>query len=338
MAKATRWISSMNITDTLNKATQNRAIESKIIKSSVIAASTWTTLIAPIIIGAAITRAIPTNNITIIEGICYVTFTLIHRLCTIIICRSSSMHSLSREAEEIIEENNRLTKTLLPEAVQYSKTQQLQTITCYLATLELEQAIEELNKSKNLTIKAFIETAEGHFARILKPLTDSREQLFGYREGSLYNIALYIYSPETKLLHIRWRDCDKRLGQTNRSWQPGFGHVGLSFLHNEIKICPDISKSTELTNSYTETDTKQYRSFLSVPISECQRTTDNETDGSSQKPFGVIVLTSATPEQFSLQRDKILMLTIAKLLSIYIDKLNSSGDLIVKEENHEEQK
>lgn len=326
----------MNIEATLDKAIQNRKTENKIVKSSVIASSTWTTLIAPIIIGAAITRAIPTNNITLAEGISYATFAAIHILCTIIIFRSSSMHSLSNDAEEIIEENKKLNEVLLPEAIQYSKLQQLQTITCYLATLELEQAIEELNKSKNLTISEFIQTADGHVARILKPLSDNREDLFMYKEGSLYNIALYIHAPETNLLNIRWRDCDKRLNQTNRSWQPGFGHVGLSFLHNEIKICPDISKSTELTSSYTESDTKQYRSFLSVPISECQRS-DHETNGASQKPFGVIVLTSAAPEQFSLQRDKILMLTIAKLLSIYIDKLHSSSSMIVKEETNEEQ-
>lgn len=326
----------MNITDIRDKAIKNRKTENKIIKSSVIAASTWTTLIAPIIIGAALTRAIPTNNITLVEGIFYSTFSIIHILATIIIFRSSSMHSLSKDAEEIIDENIRLNDILLPEAIQYSQLQQLQTITCYLATLELEQAIEELNKSKNLSLAAFVETAEGHFARILKPLSDNRENLFMYKEGSLYNIALYIYDPETNLLNIRWRDCDKRLRQTNRSWQPGFGHVGLSFLHNEIKMCPDISKSTELTSSYTESDTRQYRSFLSVPISECQRP-DHGTDGASQKPFGVIVLTSVAPEQFSLQRDKVLMLTIAKLLSIYIDKLHSSGDQIVKEEKYEDQ-
>lgn len=113
------------------------------------------------------------------------------------------------------------------------------------------------------------------------------------------------------LLIVRARLCDDRLKKRNRSWKSGFGHVGLTHLHKEIKICPDITKSSEL-NSDDESDNVNYRSFLSVPIMSPNTTLEEQC-------LGVLVLTSADVNQFKIDRDGDFLQNFSYLLTIYID-------------------
>ena len=151
-------------------------------------------------------------------------------------------------------------------------------------------------------------------------LISERESLFKYVSESKYNIALYFYSEEEDCLGIAYRDCDSRLPQRNRSWKPGLGHVGLAFLHKTVKLCPDITKSNELLANQSSGDAENYRSFLSMPIMKCD---DDGEVNNGIKPLGVLVLTSALPEQFDENRDVPFMSMIVKLLAIYLSSADN---------------
>ncbi|MNN31355.1 hypothetical protein D3C81_1450420 [compost metagenome] len=239
-----------------------------------------------------------------------------------ILFTSATRHSLSLDIEEVIDSHTKLKDEDLPEAINIAFLRKLQLMTAYLATLELEQCIDEMNQQSPLHSRNVATLMHKHFDRILKPLVDNRESLFGYQNGSLYNMAIYLHIQKDNLLKIAWRNCDSRIQRSERTWEPGFGHVGLTYIHNEMKICPDIQASSELGNSSTPSDSKQYRSFLSVPINDCSSQIE-EDSAPRKKPHGVLVLTSAHSGQFSLERDQVLLLTIAKLLSIYIDKYSN---------------
>ncbi len=88
----------------------------------------------------------------------------------------------------------------------------------------------------------------------------------------------------------------------------------MTFLHKEIKCCPSIKNSTELTTK-TEHDSKYYNSFFSVPILACEDNEQTEND-----PHGVLVLTSASENQFNPRRDQIFLQAISKMLAVYLDK------------------
>lgn len=190
-----------------------------------------------------------------------------------------------------------------------------QKLVIYLTTLKLNSHIGELIKKKkekvftddelNQYCNEFIET-------VLKNLLKDREALFGYESKSRYNIAFYLYDPKDEQLEVCARYCDDRIDRKDRPWKSGFGHVGLTYLHKELKICPNINNSSELkiTNA---SDKVNYCSFISVPVLTYD---ENNTDNDC---LGVLVLTSALPNQFSLQRDKDFLQNISSLIAIYID-------------------
>ena len=175
-------------------------------------------------------------------------------------------------------------------------------------------------KNKKVKEDEFWDVFAGYLHPMLSPLVIEREVLFGFKSESKYNIALYFYDNEENCLGIVWRDCDSRLPQRNRKWKPGHGHVGLAFLHKEIKFCPDIRQSTELTPSYTQGDNENYRSFISIPILRCE---DNGNVHNQLKPLGVLVLTSAQAHQFSKERDLQFLTIISKYLAIYLAAIDT---------------
>lgn len=159
---------------------------------------------------------------------------------------------------------------------------------------------------------------EAGLNRILWHLVEHRTQLFDYKADAFYNFAFYMYNKQSDELSIKWRSYDNRLEVSNRSWKPGFGHVGLAFVQGEAKICQDITTSSELSNSSADAaDKKKYRSFISIPIKDSYTVMEPKA---GTKPLGVLVFTSSHVSQFSWQRDKIFTLTVAKILSMYIEQ------------------
>ncbi|MDW2030153.1 GAF domain-containing protein [Vibrio sp. 665] len=170
---------------------------------------------------------------------------------------------------------------------------------------------------------------------LLWPLVVLREKLFAFESGVLWNIALYTPQDDGVLAPV-WRMHDKRIEVKNRVWAPGFGVVGLSFLHKTIKYYDNIAKSSE-TIKTSATDSETYKSIIAIPVIPCE-------DGSSQQnhsPVGVLVITSSDENQFNLDRDAQFLQTHANLMAIFIEKLrthaeHTSTSTMTQEEEHNE--
>ncbi|WP_210013979.1 GAF domain-containing protein [Pseudomonas palmensis] len=297
---------------------KNKLIESNIVAISIIFASMWMTLISPIIIGLCISKLFSTDNkFTFLEGGFAVIAVVAHLILALILYRGGSRHINSIEIDNISDENEHLKKDVIPKAKELYLAATTQQSVIYLITLELESIISEINrKPKDYPLVKKWEDSQEGLEAMLGHLAHHRTPLFGFTGDSMYNMALYLYDKDDKDLCIIWRMHDDRMTTSNRRWKPGYGHVGLAFVQQEAKICHDIFESTELANSSTSdtSDKEKYRSFLSIPVKDYFGNDDGK------KPLGVLVFTSSSAGQFNWERDKFFTLTIAKLLSIYIER------------------
>jgi hypothetical protein len=297
--------------------TKNKIAEASIASYSIIFANTWMTLISPILIGLFISKLFSTDNkFSGGETAFAVIAIVIHIVLALILYKSGSRQSNSVEIDNLIEDHQALKEEVIPKAQALYASSMTQQIVIYLMTLELEARIADMNcKDQNYSMTQRWEDWEKGLEAVLWNLVQYRVPLFGYKGDSLYNMALYMYDKKDDDLFIVWRRHDDRLSTSNRRWKPGLGHVGLAFVQQEAKICHDIFQSTELANpSNSDADKAKYRSFLSLPITDSFGNTDGK------KPLGVLVFTSSSVGQFDWERDKFFTLTIAKLLSIYIER------------------
>lgn len=297
---------------------KNKIAESNIAAISIIFANTWMTLISPIIIGLCISKLFSANNdFTLTESFFAAIAIAIHIILALILYKAGARHINAIEIDQVADENQHLKQDVIPKAKKLFTTTTTQQSVIYLMTLELEYRIAEINaQPTDHPMDIRLENWKSGLNVILGHLAQYRSPLFGYDGDSLYNMALYLYNRKTDDLGIIWRMHDDRMITSNRRWKPGFGHVGLAFVQQEAKICHDIFESTELANSSTSEpeDQAKYRSFLSIPI------TDYFGSDAGKKPLGVLVFTSSSPGQFDWERDKFFTLTIAKLLSIYVER------------------
>lgn len=315
-----------------NAAKKNNDITEKIVERSVTFAQIWFTLIAPIIIGFSATlittdRDVPLNDLVftfILISIIF--FVLIHLLFTYVNHNYSKKESLYAGILEMKrhkdEEVGELRTELAQNKIGLRKMADIysnQISTLYLSAYAADMAIGDLKKieesDEGISENNFWKEITASLAPILQPLVVEREALFSFESESKYNIALYFYDEVADELSVVWRDCDSRLPQRNRSWKPGHGHIGLAFLHKETKLCPDIQTSSELNSSYSQGDSANYRSFMSIPILRCD---DDGKINNIMKPLGVLVLTSANPNQFIKERDFQFLSIISKHLAIYL--------------------
>ncbi|MEZ8278339.1 hypothetical protein AB4291_16465 [Vibrio cyclitrophicus] len=316
----------------LNSSKQNDHINANLADKIIILSNMWMTLIAPIVVGVFVSHwfALKSDEtLSLLTIICIGVFILLHMALAWFQHKSNKKHLTHSEVSEHYDKYNEL-------ASQYNKLRSVhqsltdlsisQITTLYLISAELDKAVGDLNKElgkelakdpNNPPIPLYDSIGalfDQHLNNLLWPLVVNREDLFSYKEKSLYNIALYVYSESSGKLEVKKRFHDERISTQNRDWRPGMGHVGMTFLHKEIKCCPNIRSSTELTVK-TEKDSKYYCSFFSVPILACE---DNEQ--TDVEPHGVLVLTSASEKQFNPRRDQIFLQAISKLLAVYLDK------------------
>ena len=302
--------------DLLKTNMENRKIEGGIISFTIYSANAWMTLVAPLIIGLFVSKLYAKGDFGAGEITLYIILGLIHLGFTAATFIEATKKSVSIAVDELIEENDNLRRVRIPKASRIYDVAMTQQSVIYLMTLTLESIIDEINlhPSNRPMNKRLKDRTEG-IERILDHVVKRRSQLFGYSGDSLYNFALYKYDSSSDDLHIEWRSHDNRLVPSNRRWKPGHGHVGLAFIQDQAKICGDITKSSELAgNNNRRGDNNNYRSFISIPIN------DSSCSSTGKKPLGVLVLTSSAANQFNWQRDKFFTLTIAKLLSIHMER------------------
>lgn len=310
----------------------NKIIEGRLTSIAIYSANTWMTLLAPLIIGLLASKLFTDIKLNGTEIALYGIAAIVHLMFAWIMFAAANRRSISIAVDSIVAVNEKYEKEIIPKAEQLYTASATQQSVIYLMTLELEARIEELNSiPENDLLKNRWKNWEKGLQAMLWHIAKHRTPLFGYDGDSLYNIALYLYDKKSDDLFIAWRKHDDRMTTSNRRWKPGFGHVGLTFVQQEAKICRDILESSELANSATSepTDKQRYRSFLSIPINDSCNTHDGK------KPLGVLVFTSSHVAQFDWERDKFFALTAAKLLSIYIERNVAAMEVSPGGEKHE---
>lgn len=282
----------------------------------------WNTLIAPIIIGLGVSFVFQFKDTPDKINFWFLLTTIIFLSLHLILGfgakyldkkddSTNELSELSNEYDFRIKEIEKIRERMTMQ----NKLSETQKMVIYFTTLQVNSHIRSIlikNKENNLKDEDFRQDTKEFFMTILGYLSRHREILFDYKSESKFNIALYIYSEDKQQLVVNSRICDDRIIRKDRAWKPGFGHVGLTYLHKELKICPNIHESNELKIS-NPSDGKNYCSFLSVPILAYQQGSD------AQECLGVLVLTSALPNQFLLERDRDFILNLSSLIAIYAE-------------------
>ncbi|MGP7732966.1 hypothetical protein [Oceanimonas smirnovii] len=303
----------------------------------------WNTLIAPVVIAVLLNEVFDAAKKN--ESISYsvivmaiITF-IVHIACGYIAHKINKNHSMLIEYQE---QEEQLQVTTL----QFNnlRGEYIQHVGCYAAQVAaLRHATEALDEAiGNMVLAGLhdvprITTDQLHDAMrsFIWPLTVYRDKLFGERSGERWNYSIYLYNHDDEVLRPVARLMDIRIEARNREWKPGFGTVGLSFLHNEIKLIPDLEKYNPSSQSTPE-EIEKYRCIIALPILACEDTGDNGED-----PRGVLVLTSNRPNCYNLDRDASFLLALTKIISIYLEKLISTAPDIVtptnnKDDQHEQ--
>jgi hypothetical protein len=314
----------------MEKAKYNNKYSDRIVGKALLFSNVWTSLISPVLIGLGISYLFglesgkpPSFVFLALAAI----FLLVHLAIAYLVHQNNSKYSLYSQAIDLEDSYSSELHTirndhshLLQAYKTLSNLHSNQMTSLFISSYITDIAIGEINQKEDAAEKLEQEEitamSSKQFSAIIRTLSMEREELFGYKSDSLYNICLYLYNNDSDSLEVVSRDCDNRLPQRNRSWKPGHGHVGLAFLHKEIKICPDITKSNELgSNAIEGEDNKHYRSFISIPILRCD---DNGDVNNDKAALGVLVLTSSKADQFDEGRDLQFLSTISKYLAIYI--------------------
>lgn len=319
-----------NLKSFMSKARENNSYSDKIVSNVLLFSNVWATLIAPALIGMGISYLYSLSEGTTPPGaiwFLFAIFAVIHLAFSYLVHQNNSKFTLYSEAISLKEEYEKNMSDIRHELAVHKKGYKdlsnlfsNQITTLYIMSYVTDNAIghiNELEKSgETLTEDELEKLIERDLFSMIRPIILEREALFNYNSSSLYNVALYAYDELGGTLEVLVRDCDNRLKRRNRAWKPGHGHVGLAFLHKEVKICPDITMSSELVkDADVREDETRYRSFISIPILRCE---DDGNVDNGKLPFGVLVLTSADADQFVESRDLQFLSTIAKNLAIYL--------------------
>ena len=300
----------------------------------------WNTLILPICIAIFVTHLLEKASKS--EGIGYSVWAIVlvvlilHCFVVIMQYRGSKLDTMITEYQE---------KTLLLREVRSEfkefeslskadlKNFSAQRSALRFAISSLSYAIGKLRNNINESKPTTTEEKKELMHSLIWPLVVYRESLFSFGSGTLWNIALYRLNSSGELVP-EWRKNDERIATRNRAWKPGFGVVGMSFLHGKIKYIADISKNDD---AHTSTgDKEKYCSIIAIPIIPCE----DSSSPDNHDPLGVLVLTSNQAEQFNLDRDAVFLQMYANLASILIEKFenderataHSSSDPDIKSE------
>ncbi|QYJ98124.1 GAF domain-containing protein [Shewanella alkalitolerans] len=294
------------------------------------AVTTWNNLVLPLLIGVFLAyildKKTKVDEIPTFVWIIVSIFIMIQFFVAIIQHKGSSFDTMIMEYRD---KNAALTN--IKNEFENLKTQYTKDSTCfYSQRTALRNAVNSLSYSIGLIRNveaADREVTEEEFDTMLdslvRPLHIFREKLFSLEAETLWNIAIYLPEIENndELVSV-WRRHDDRIVPKNRTWKPGIGVVGESFVYKSIKYYEDISKIANNSGHNSRWDIETYKSIIAIPIVPC-------IDGSSEddhKPLGVLIMTSSAAEQFNLDRDAHFLQTYANLIAILVEKLQTYFD------------
>lgn len=287
----------------------------------------WNTLILPLLIGIFVTHLFNVfankQKIGIDVWVMAATVLIVHALVMVLQFKGSNIDTMLIEYQDKTSKLNEVKKEfeILKETYHQDMTHfSGQSHALRFTSEALSFAVGRLRNLELENKEVASSDIDKMVHSLLWPLVVLREKLFDFESGVLWNIALYTPRENGDLSPV-WRMHDKRIEVKNRPWPPGFGVVGLSFLHRTIKYYEDISKTTEIVTDSSK-DKETYKSIIAIPVIPCE-------DGSSDKqhnPIGVLVLTSNKENQFNLDRDAQFLQTHANLMAIFIEKLRTFSE------------
>lgn len=286
--------------------------------------ATWNTLILPILIAVFVTHLFnvytSTGEVGWTVWVMVLIVLVIHGMVMILQFKSSHMNTMlvdyqdqSVKFQEVKEEFDELNASYTVDINYFTSQSKALKVTSEALSFAIGR-IRNIEKEQGALEDEHIEQM---VHSLIWPLVVLREKLFAFESGALWNIALYTHRPDGNLAPI-WRMHDKRIEVKNRVWRPGFGVVGLSFLHKTIKYYENIGNSTDTIRTSLK-DEETYKSIIAIPVIPCE-------DGSSKEnhsPVGVLIITSSEENQFNLDRDAQFLQTHANLMAILIEKIRT---------------
>ncbi|HCE5244001.1 TPA: GAF domain-containing protein [Vibrio parahaemolyticus] len=294
------------------------------------AASFWNALILPILIAVFVTYLLGVEKFSSLEPIHWVIIITsglavigVHIFVSIIMVRSSTTDTLLPEYNQVKKQLDEIENEFDKLDQQYkidSQTFKSQSHAMRVTSEALSYAIGSIRNQEAVQQAVTDDAMDKMISSLLWPLVVLRENLFDFKQGALWNIALYV--PNSKgVLVPKWRMNDSRIPIQNRPWAPGFGVVGLSYLHKTVKyVSGDVEDQSFSVSK--PSDIESYKSIIAIPIIPCE-------DKSSDKehfPVGVLVLTSDRTNQFNLDRDAMFLQTHANLVAILIEKYKTYSE------------
>lgn len=298
------------------------------------AASFWNALILPVLIAVFVTYLLGVKEFSSLEpmswvliGISALAVISIHIFVSIIMVRASTTDTLLPEYTQATKQLNEIESEFGKLDKQYkidSKIFKSQSHAMKVTSEALSYAIGTIRNQEAQQQEVTESSMDQMISSLLWPVVVLREQLFDFKQGALWSIALYVPNSDGVLVP-KWRMNDNRIPVQNRPWAPGFGVVGLSYLHKKVKyFSGDVEdQSFSVTKP---SDIESYKSIIAIPIIPCE-------DKSSEKehlPVGVLVLTSDRTKQFHLDRDVMFLQTHANLVAILIEKYKTYSEHTTK--------
>lgn len=288
----------------------------------------WNSLVLPVLIAIFVTHALdvykqPNGSISNLIWFLVALVTLLHFFIVYLQYQGSSTDTMLVEYQDKASTLQEVAKDFAELDNLYQTDTQFfssQRATTRFAVSSLSYAIGRIRNIENDEQPVKPEEFHALLHSLIWPLVVYRERLFNLQSGVLWNIALYEPNDDGNL-EPTWRKCDERINPRNRLWQPGFGVVGLSYLHKTIKYHADISKGSD-SEQNTQADMETYKSIIAVPVIPCE----DGSSSSDHKASGVLLLTSSAPDQFNLDRDASFLQIYANLIAILLEKIQSYNE------------
>ncbi|MDX7873690.1 GAF domain-containing protein [Aeromonas caviae] len=295
----------------------------KLVQSGVIF---WNTLILPMLTAIFVTYLLDANknnsDVSILFWVLGGIVFLIHLFIVYVQYRGSVLDTMLVEYQEkemalksISDELNKLKDFHLTTTTYFLSQRHAIRFTVSSLSFAIGKIHNYVNDGHDLNVDEIKDMVHS----LIWPLVVYREGLFSFRSGALWNIALYSPNQDGELVPV-WRMNDKRISPRNRAWRPGFGVVGLSYLHKTIKY--NSGMNDHVDNDASNLDKENYKSIIAVPMIPCE-------SGSSEvehESLGVLVITSSEANQFNLDRDATFLQNYATLIAILIEKIGSHSE------------
>lgn len=171
-----------------------------------------------------------------------------------------------------------------------SAAQERQLQWLFAISVMMDRAIRFVADTKADPSNATLEAAQQACCEILDKLQEIRHVCLKYApDDPTFNLHIFCFDAAQGHLSSFARRHGSGIKPNNRTWRPGIGHAGRCFEDGEMMCLSDLQgiEGQGYRNQPKANDTSLYRAVIDVPIR------------ASATNWGVLCITSGTPDQFS---------------------------------------